>query len=60
MHESLMTTSEAAQLLGISVSALNKAVKRGRIRAEHKGAGRTSARMFNRADVERWKRERSA
>ena len=55
-----LTTAEVAELLGITSSAVVKAVSAGRIKPTRKLPGRTGTYMFRRSDVERLAGERGA
>ena len=54
-HEdkSLITTAEAALLLGVTVSTVNRMAARGELTPVVKGAGLRGARHYDRADVEK-------
>ena len=55
-----LTTSEAAEALGITASAVTKAVEAGRLRPVRKLPGRTGTYLFRRCDVERLAAKRGA
>lgn len=52
MDENVLTTAEAAKLLGVTVTTLNRWVNSGRIRALFEGPGTHGARFYDRADIE--------
>lgn len=55
-----LTTSEAANTLGISASAVTKAVNEGRLKPARKLPGRTGTYLFRVSDVERFAAKRGA
>lgn len=55
-----VSASDAADMLGIDRSTLNEWAREGKITPIAKLPGRTGARLFARADVERLAQERSA
>ncbi len=48
----LLSTSEAARLLGVTVATVNRWAQTGALAPEHKLPGTTGARLFSRPDVE--------
>ncbi|MFT4189301.1 MAG: helix-turn-helix domain-containing protein [Aeromicrobium sp.] len=54
-----MTTAEAAELLGVSVPAVLRMAKYGRIAPFHKIPGRTDPHTFHRDEVTRVLAERN-
>lgn len=56
----LITTTEAATVLGYTVAWTNKLAASGRLPVAHKLPGRTGAFLFDRADIERWATTRAA
>lgn len=52
MQTDLLTTSEAAELLGVSGRTLSRWVEAGRITPAVTAPGRTGVRMFDRRDVQ--------
>jgi excisionase family DNA binding protein len=56
----LLRSLEAASLLGIDRATFNRWVAAGRIEPAVEFPGKTGARLFARADVEKLARERSA
>lgn len=59
-NDDLVSTAEAAEVLGINVATLNRWAVAGRIQPAFTGPGKTGARMFARADIERLRAELSA
>ena len=51
--KALITTAEAADLLGVAVSTVNRMAARGELVPVVKGAGIRGARHYDRADVEK-------
>lgn len=58
--DKLLTTAQSAADLGVSLRTFGRLVNAGLIRPEMKLPGRTGARLFHRAEVERVKAERRA
>ena len=56
----LLSTAEVAALLGRRVGTINRWVRIGKLSPVVAMAGRTGARLFDRADVEALERERAA
>lgn len=51
----LLTTAEVAAVLGVTPSAVNHAVARGRLKPSKKLPGRTGARLFTPAHIKAYK-----
>jgi hypothetical protein len=58
--EALITTQQAAQILGWNVATVNKQAKAGRLPVALKVPGRTGANLFRRDEIERLATERAA
>jgi hypothetical protein len=50
--QDLVTTAEAALILGRSVATVNRLAASGQLAPTHKLPGKTGAYLFNRADIE--------
>ena len=60
MFEDWVSASDAADILGVDRSTLNEWARDGKITPLAKLPGRTGARIYARAEVERLARERAA
>lgn len=58
MNDTPMTTTQAAQALGITVQGVIAAINRGTLEATKLGEGRRGTWSITRAEVERYKVER--
>jgi excisionase family DNA binding protein len=56
--QNLLTTQQAAEALGISQKGVLKAIERGTLKAQKFGSERRGVYLIERADVERYDRER--
>ena len=56
----LVTTAEAAQMLGVSVATVNRRADKGEIPVAAKAPGKRGARLFRREDVQALAKERAA
>jgi predicted site-specific integrase-resolvase len=56
----LISTAEAADILGVNIATVNRWAVAGRIEPTFTGPGKTGARMFARTEVERVKAEVTA
>lgn len=56
----LLTTAEAAEVLGVTVATINRWAVSGRLPVAHKLPGRTGANLYRREDVERVEAERGS
>jgi len=50
--DEVLTTAEVAELLGLSVSTVNRLADAGKLRTARKFPGLRGARLYNRVDVE--------
>lgn len=50
--QDLVTTAEAALILGRSVATVNRLAASGQLTPTHKLPGKTGAYLFNRSDIE--------
>jgi excisionase family DNA binding protein len=53
-NDQLLTTAQVAERLGLSVATVNRRAKDGELRPEMEFPGRTGARLFHPAEVERF------
>ena len=53
MHNKPLTTAAAAEVLGVTVSTVNRMAERGELKPLIKFPGKTGARMFDPDEVER-------
>lgn len=60
MQPTLISASEAADLLGLSVATVHRWAEVGKLAVAYKGNGRRGARLFARSEVERLATERAA
>jgi excisionase family DNA binding protein len=58
VNEALMSTAQAAVMLGVDPATITRWVRQGRLAPAFKGPGRTGGFMFYRTDVERLARQR--
>ncbi len=60
MPQALLSTVEAAEIIGVERSTLSRWIASGRIRPAHKLPGATGAHLFERREVERVAAEHQA
>lgn len=53
MSNTPLSTAQAARILGVNVTTVNRMVAAGRLTPVVQGEGRTGARFFDPADVDR-------
>jgi len=60
MQSELIGSLEASDILDVSHATFNRWAKQGRVPVAIKAPGKTGLRLFNRADVERLAKNRTA
>jgi excisionase family DNA binding protein len=59
VQNDLISTTEVAEILGVSVATVNRWAAEGQLKPRHEMPGRTGARLFSRRDVARFEAKRS-